>query len=156
MISLLTLMGGLLAVAFNIIFAMFMLVDLVIAEDILYALPGGAAVAVVLLLLCITAIVFNAIVTRKDDRDNKAYTKKRGLLIATVVINFVITVFSLIGTILTSFYTPTLIVFLSWCLTSAASGALILTAICLDEKHVEQIKAARQRKVKGPFNQDKQ
>lgn len=115
-------------------FSLLMLIGLAALLDLLDGANGSALVAIIGILetaLGVAALIFNAIAITGFSCSPEKYAKKRGLLIAAAVLNFVLAILLLIS-LCTAFTAMVLVVFLA----SLAAGVLLIVDICLESKRV--------------------
>ena len=140
-----TLVGAIVATVFHALFSLILLLGLALVIEALKVIDGeflGAFVAIIMLVLTavgIVTLIFTAIAMSAFSCDHEKYTKKRGLLLTAVVLNFVVAVFAFI--VLCTNFSAT---YLLWFLASVAGGTLILVDICLEGKRVAKLQAEQQ------------
>lgn len=133
----LTLTGAILGVVANAINAVYFIISLIILGDIAaYAgayLPAGIIVVYVLLLgISIAGLVLSILTIKTWNKDSETYRKKKGLIITSIVFNFVSTLFLLTCVFISA--GSVIVYYIILMLMIMAAGVLCLVDLCLEGK----------------------
>lgn len=139
-----TLVAGLLGLVFDAIFSVFMIIGLVAVMDMLGGEKGSATFAIIAILeiaLGVVSLILNAVSISAFACSAEKYRKKRGLIITTIVFNFLLALLLLL-TVFTSASLVTVLVLIA----SIVAVVLYIVDLCLEGKRVAKAQQTAEAK----------
>lgn len=137
-----TLTGGILGTVMQAIYTCYSLFALTLVIDLISSSSGatGATTAIVIMLLdlalAVTTLVLNALCITTWNKSPEQYRKKRGLLIATVVFNFIFDILSIISMVMNGQVAVLSVIII---IALIATNVLILVDLGLESKRVARL-----------------